>query len=106
MADWGVTPGPLNELLFLGGEHRAAHYFQNPATDAGIIRPRRGDSNFWKLIRRKPIHPNVMTHIRMAGFGGIIDCGNRKLDRGLITALVERCGQRRTRFTYLLENAQ
>ncbi|KAK1408104.1 hypothetical protein QVD17_39737 [Tagetes erecta] len=91
MASWGVTPGPLNdELLFLGGEHRAAYYFQDPTTDAGIIRLRRGDANFWKFIKQKPIHRNVMTHLEIAGFAGIIQCGNRKLDRGLITALVER----------------
>jgi len=87
----GVTPGPINnELLFLASEHRAAHYFQNPQSDAGILRPRRGDEEFWKHVRKNPIPDNVMRYIRLAGFGGVTDCDNRKLDGALITALVER----------------
>ncbi|KAD6119485.1 hypothetical protein E3N88_10756 [Mikania micrantha] len=85
------TSGPLNnDLLWLSGSHRGDYYFQNPDRDDGILRIRRGDQDFWKHLISNPIPENVMEFITLAGFGGIIQCGNRRLDRALISALVER----------------
>ncbi|KAD4585615.1 hypothetical protein E3N88_23216 [Mikania micrantha] len=85
------TSGPLNnDLLWLSGSHRGDYYFQNPDRDDGILRIRRGDQDFWMHLNSNPIPENVMEFITLAGFGGIIQCGNRRLDSALISALVER----------------
>ncbi|KAD7477558.1 hypothetical protein E3N88_00694 [Mikania micrantha] len=89
--DAHFTYGPLNnDLLWLSGSHRGDYYFQNPDRDDGILRIRRGDQDFWKHLKSHPIPENVMEFITLAGFGGIVQCGNRRLDRALISALVER----------------
>ncbi|KAD3641223.1 hypothetical protein E3N88_30447 [Mikania micrantha] len=89
--DGHFTSGPLNnDLLWLSGSHRGDYYFQNPDRDDGILRIRRGDQDFWMHLNSNPIPENVMEFITLAGFGGIIQCGNRRLDRALISALVER----------------
>ncbi|KAC9430402.1 hypothetical protein E3N88_45861 [Mikania micrantha] len=61
-----------------------------PMSSDGILRIRRGDQDFWMHLNSNPIPENVMEFITLAGFGGIIQCGNRRLDRALISALVER----------------
>ncbi|KAD5961672.1 hypothetical protein E3N88_13145 [Mikania micrantha] len=89
--DVHFTSGPLNnDLLWLSGSHRGDYYFQNPDKDDGILRIRRGDQDFWRHLKSHPIPENVMEFITLAGFGGIVQCGNRRLDRALISALVER----------------
>ncbi|KAD3067342.1 hypothetical protein E3N88_35222 [Mikania micrantha] len=89
--DAHFSSGPLNnDLLWLSGSHRGDYYFQNPDKDDGILRIRRGDQDFWMHLNSNPIPENVMEFITLAGFGGIIQCGNRRLDRALISALVER----------------
>ncbi|KAD7477669.1 hypothetical protein E3N88_00805 [Mikania micrantha] len=89
--DAHFTSGPLNnDLLWLSGSHRGDYYFQNPDRDDGILRIRRGDQDLWKHLKSHPIPENVMEFITLAGFGGIVQCGNRRLDRALISALVER----------------
>ncbi|KAD5802939.1 hypothetical protein E3N88_14299 [Mikania micrantha] len=87
----GVNPGPLNEdVLFLPDTHRARALFTNTIPDNVQLNVRRGDQKFWEYIRDHHVPEPVMTYIRLAGFGGIIDCGYRTVDHALITALVER----------------
>ncbi|KAD7476927.1 hypothetical protein E3N88_00063 [Mikania micrantha] len=87
-----VNPGPLvNDVLFLKDGHRASHLFNsNDYADKEPLNVRRGDQKLWQYIKNHPIHPMVKSILNDTGFGGIIDCGYRKVDHALITALVER----------------
>ena len=51
---------------------------------------RRGDQAFWHAISEHPLDPRIQELVRIAGFSGVLECGYRKIDRGLISALVER----------------
>ncbi|KAD2394326.1 hypothetical protein E3N88_41303 [Mikania micrantha] len=87
----GVNPGPLNEdVLFLSDTHRARALFTNTIPDNVQLNVRRGDQKFWEYIRDHHVPESVMTYIRVAGFGGVIDCGYRTVQHALITSLVER----------------
>ncbi|KAD2393479.1 hypothetical protein E3N88_40456 [Mikania micrantha] len=87
-----VNPGPLKEdLLFLSCTHRARALFTNTIPDNVQLNVRRGDQKFWEYIRDHHVPDSVMAYIRVAGFGGVIDCGYRIVNHALITALVERC---------------
>jgi len=80
----------MTDVLFMGDDHRAAEMFANGPRDIPAMDVRRGDGNFWRVIEQHPIHPTVKGLLDTAGFGGVIDCGHRNLDHGLIHALVER----------------
>ncbi|KAD6118737.1 hypothetical protein E3N88_10008 [Mikania micrantha] len=85
------TPQPVAAGGGGGGlGHTGDYYFQNPERDEGILRIRRGDQDFWVHLNSNPIPENVVEFITLAGFGVIILCGNRRIDRALISALVER----------------
>ncbi|XP_076930025.1 serine/threonine-protein phosphatase 7 long form homolog [Bidens hawaiensis] len=87
------TSGPLeDDLLFLSGNHIADYVFQQPkdVPKGGFLRVRRGDEKLWGYIHRNPITENVLHYIRMAGFAGVLECDNRRIDNALISALVER----------------
>ncbi|KAD3640945.1 hypothetical protein E3N88_30168 [Mikania micrantha] len=86
--------GPVDDrLLYLGAEHRARNLFLNPQEGESCTMDfRRGDGSFWELIYDKHITltGKVLRYISLFGFGGVIRCGYRRLDRALIEALVER----------------
>jgi hypothetical protein len=86
-----LFPGPSNsELLFLGNDHRAYHVFHQSDYPNEPLTLRRADQQFWKTIKEDGVPKNVMKHIDVAGFGGVLNCGYRMVDNHLITALVER----------------
>ncbi|XP_076886717.1 serine/threonine-protein phosphatase 7 long form homolog [Bidens hawaiensis] len=85
--------GPLtNDLLFLSGKHRANYIFQNSEIlkDGGLLRVRRGDQKLWDYLHKTGIPEQVMEYIHLAGFAGVIQCDNRRIDNAMISALVER----------------
>ena len=85
---YNLNPGPLiPDVLFLHEHHRATTLFHGTINDCQL-QVRRCDAAFWQHVPN--ISPHVISHIRDAGFEGVIHCGYIKLDHALITALVER----------------
>ncbi|KAD4981974.1 hypothetical protein E3N88_18645 [Mikania micrantha] len=89
-----LIPGPMDDrVLYLGAEHRARNLFLNPQEGESCTMDfRRGDVSFWELMYDKHITltGKVLRYITLFGFGGVLRCGYRRLDRALIEALVER----------------
>ena len=94
MANMRINPGPINnELLFLETDHRAYTLFHRGEHSEVVLDFRRGDQNFWDILKHHPIPEPVMNYIRTAGFEGVINCEMKSLDHALITALVEKWRQ-------------
>ena len=89
-----LNPGPIDDsLLYLGAEHRARSLFLNPQEgDVCTIDFKRGDGSFWEQANFGNINMSgrVGKYIRMLGFGGLVLCGHRRIDRALVEALIER----------------
>ncbi|KAD2393360.1 hypothetical protein E3N88_40337 [Mikania micrantha] len=48
------------------------------------------DQKFFSLLNNNPNTENVKRYVNIAGFGGLLDCGYRNLDNGLLKALIDR----------------
>lgn len=85
-----IFPGPENsELLYLEKDHRAYHLFHSQSFKDKPLTVRRADQTFWLFVRNG-IPQCVREQIKKSGFLGVFDCGYKKVDNGLVTALVER----------------
>ncbi|KAD4178861.1 hypothetical protein E3N88_27452 [Mikania micrantha] len=86
---YDLHPGPIvDDVLFLKDSHRARDIFNNKETKNLVFR--RADQKFFSLFNNNPITENVKRYVNIAGFGGLLDCGYRNLDHGLLEALIER----------------
>jgi hypothetical protein len=87
-----LHPGPKDKsVLFMYNRHRAYHLFKSGASaDEPMLTVRRGDNPFWTWYNNNSIHERVKQVLDNCGFGGVLDSGYRKVDSGLIEALVER----------------
>ncbi|KAD2392701.1 hypothetical protein E3N88_39678 [Mikania micrantha] len=72
----------------IADSHRARDIFNNKETKNLVFR--RADQKFFSLFNNNPITENVKRYVNIAGFGGLLDCGYRNLDHGLLEALIER----------------
>ena len=55
-----------------------------------LVQTRRAENRFKKTTGQNPMHADVESIIRGAGFGGLLDMPFIKIDNAQITALVER----------------
>ncbi|KAD5317911.1 hypothetical protein E3N88_17857 [Mikania micrantha] len=86
---YDLHPGPIvDDVLFLKDSHWARDIFNNRELTKLVFR--RADQKFFLFPNNNPITENVKRYINIAGFGGLIDCGYRNLDHGLLEALIER----------------
>ncbi|KAD4178862.1 hypothetical protein E3N88_27453 [Mikania micrantha] len=86
---YDLHPGPIvDDVLFLKNSHRARDIFNNKETKNLVFR--RADQKFFSLFNNNPITENVKRYVNIAGFGGLLNCGYRNLDHGLLEALIER----------------
>ncbi|KAD5507607.1 hypothetical protein E3N88_15310 [Mikania micrantha] len=86
---YDLHPGPIvDDVLFLKDSHRARDIFNNKEPKNLVFR--RADQKFFSLFNNNPITENVKRYVNISGFGGLLDCGYRNLDHGLLEALIER----------------
>ncbi|KAD5802951.1 hypothetical protein E3N88_14311 [Mikania micrantha] len=86
---YDLHPGPIvDDVLFLKDSHRARDILNNKEPKNLVFR--RADQKFFSLFNNNPITENVKRYVNIAGFGGLLDCGYRNLDHGLLEALIER----------------
>ncbi|KAD5802310.1 hypothetical protein E3N88_13670 [Mikania micrantha] len=86
---YDLHPGPIvDDVLFLKDSHRVRDIFNNRELTKLVFR--RADQKFFSLLNNNPITENVKRYINVAGFGGLSNCGYRKLDHGMLEALIER----------------
>ncbi|KAD3068041.1 hypothetical protein E3N88_35921 [Mikania micrantha] len=64
----------VDGLVVFLDTHRARALFTNTIPDNVQLNVRRGDQKFWEYIRDHHVPDSVMAYIRVAGFGGVIDC--------------------------------
>ncbi|XP_059277603.1 protein MAIN-LIKE 2-like [Lycium ferocissimum] len=87
-----VHPGPeVYDVLTLQEKHRSQAVWDGALTGTrACLFPRRADTEFWKHVKRHPLHPRILDYFGLCGFRGVVEVGCVSYDWAIITALIER----------------
>ncbi|KAJ8567074.1 hypothetical protein K7X08_019282 [Anisodus acutangulus] len=79
------------DVLIIQEKHRS-HGVWNEilAGHKAYLSPRRADREFWKHVRRHPLHPRILDYFDNCEFRGVVEVEFIPYDWRIITALIER----------------